>query len=249
MSNLNTMRIEKTTDYKRFALLGGNRVVSRAHVKHIKNSMLEKTIPVPIIVNQNLQIIDGQHRFLAASELKKPIHYIKMSGLSLPDVQRLNSNSKNWSLNDYLQSYLDLKKKHYRVYADFMKEYGFKHEQNFILLTCGNLTQTKTRSDFKQGRLRITPEQHQWGKMAAQRIIEIGSKFNKEQNCTGRRYFVAACCKAFNVDRYNHSHMMKKIKARRKPLLPQASLQDYTRILEDVYFYKISDAKKFRLDV
>ena len=243
------MRIEKTTNYKRFKLIGGNRGVSKAHVRHIKESMAEKVIPVPIIVNEKFEIIDGQHRFTAASELKQPVHFLKIPGLGLPDVQRLNSNSKNWNLNDYLQSYLDLGKKNYFIYAEFMEEFGFKHEQNFILLSNGQLSSNKRRSDFQKGKLRITPEQLEWGRMAAQRIIEIGSKFEKERDCTGRRYFVAACCAAFNVKRYDHKHMMKKIHARRNPLTPQASLQDYTRMLEEVYFHHMSDANKFRLDV
>jgi len=243
------MKVEKTTNYNRFKILGGNRVISRAHVKHIKASMVEKSIPVPIIVNEHFEIIDGQHRFSAAEELKKPVHYLRIPGLNLSDVQRLNSDSKNWNLNDYLQSYLDLGKKHYQVYADFLQEFGFKHEQNFILLTNGQIDSKTRRDHFKRGKLRITEDQLAWGKMAAKRIIEIGSKFDKERDCTGKRYFVAACCKAFNVPKYNHAHMMKKIHARRNPLLPQPSLQDYTRMLEDVYFYHMSDSKKFRLDV
>lgn len=241
------MKVEKTTSYDKFKMLGGNRGVSKIHVRHIKTSMAEKAIPVPIIVNEKFEIIDGQHRFHAASELKHPVHFIKIPGLGLPDVQRLNSNSKNWALNDYLQSYLDLGKKNYQVYADFMDEFGFQHEQNFILLTNGNLGHTR-RPDFQRGKLRISADQLAWGSVAAQRIIDIGSKFEKERDCTGARYFVAACCKAFNVKRYRHDHMMKKLIAKRNPLLPQASLQDYTRMLEDVYFHHISDAKKFRLD-
>jgi hypothetical protein len=242
------MRIEKTSNYKRFKLIGGNRGISKAHVKHIKESMAEKVIPVPIIVNEKFEIIDGQHRFTAASELKHPIHFVKIPGLGLPDVQRLNSNSKNWTLNDYLQSYLDLGKKSYYDYADFMEEFGFKHEQNFILLTNGNLSHLR-RTQFQRGKFRITSDQLEWGRMAAERIIEIGSKFEKERDATGARYFVGACCAAFNVKRYDHKHMMKKIHARRNPLTPQASLQDYTRMLEEVYFYHMSDANKFRLDV
>lgn len=242
------MRIEKTSNYKRFKLIGGNRGISKAHVKHIKESMAEKVIPVPIIVNEKFEIIDGQHRFTAASELKHPIHFVKIPGLGLPDVQRLNSNSKNWTLNDYLQSYLDLGKKSYYTYADFMEEFGFKHEQNFILLTNGNLSHLR-RTQFQRGKFRISSDQLEWGRMAAERIIEIGSKFEKERDATGARYFVGACCAAFNVKRYDHKHMMKKIHARRNPLTPQASLQDYTRMLEEVYFYHMSDANKFRLDV
>lgn len=243
------MKVEKTTNYNRFKILGGNRVISRAHIKHIKASMVEKSIPVPIIVNEHFEIIDGQHRFSAAEELKKPVHYLRIPGLNLSDVQRLNSNSKNWTMNDYLQSYLDLGKKHYRVYAEFMEEFGFGHEQNFILLNNGKLDRDMKRKGFKDGKLRITDAQLEWARDAANKIIEIGSKFEEGRDCTGKRYFVAACCKAFNVPKYNHAHMMKKIHARRNPLVPQETLQDYTRMLEDVYFYHMSDSKKFRLDV
>ncbi len=243
------MRIETTSNYKKFKLIGGNRVVSKAHVRHIKESMVEKFIPVPIIVNEKFEIIDGQHRFTAASELEQPIHFVKIPDLSLPDVQRLNTNSKNWSLNDYLQSYIDLNKKHYKTYEKFLKKYGFNHDANFILLCFGKLSHKRQRHKFRKGTFRITDEELSWGITAAERTLEIGSYFENQRACTAHRFFVIACCRAFKAARYDHEHMMKKLETRRKPLVAQASIQDYTRMLEEVYFHHMSDAKKFRLDV
>ena len=57
-----------TNDYSMFESMSGNRDVNDLHIKRLKESMQEKYISVPIIVNEKNQIIDGQHRFQSAKE-------------------------------------------------------------------------------------------------------------------------------------------------------------------------------------
>ena len=59
----------------------------------------------PIIVNEKLEIIDGQGRTRALTELGLPHYYIIAAGLNADDVRTLNANQKNWSLLDFVNSY------------------------------------------------------------------------------------------------------------------------------------------------
>ena len=69
---------QQSTNYDEFRTLNANRNVSENHVKQIKaaiETVGNLTEVVPIIVNENKEIIDGQHRFEACKELGLPIFY------------------------------------------------------------------------------------------------------------------------------------------------------------------------------
>ena len=84
-------QILKTYDYEIFKRMKGNRVVNNSHVKNLVKSMQEKYLPQPLTVNEDMEIIDGQHRFAAAMELNLPIYYQIINGTTISDVQRLNT--------------------------------------------------------------------------------------------------------------------------------------------------------------
>ena len=100
-------QILKTYDYEIFKRMKGNRVVNNSHVKNLVKSMQEKYLPQPLTVNEDMEIIDGQHRFAAAMELNLPIYYQVINGTTISDVQRLNTNTKNWGNPNYLNMFYE----------------------------------------------------------------------------------------------------------------------------------------------
>ena len=241
------MKIQKSTDYATFKILNGNRMIKPSHVKKIAASMAQKYIPVPIIVNEKRYIIDGQHRMAAAKQLRIPITYIQITGLGLADVQRLNTSAAQWSLDDFLESYIDLGNQNYVTYKGFKDTFKFAHEPNFVMLS-DNVDAESTRLAFKDGKLVVSAAQLAWAKQAAERIIQYGHFFEDGNIQSKQKGFVIACCRAFRIKRFNHKNMIQKLKARKKPLRSQASVMDYTRMLEEYYFYRTRPERRFRLD-
>ena len=90
--------VYKTTEYGLFTKMLGNRDLRNYHVNNLKQSISEKQIEAPILVNELYQVINGQHRLESCKKLNLPVYYIVIPGLTLEDVQRLHANSKNWSL-------------------------------------------------------------------------------------------------------------------------------------------------------
>jgi len=120
-SKMRTVNQVKTTnDYNMFKRCKGNRQINKLHVKRLKESMSEEFIPMPIIVNEKNEIIDGQHRFTAAKELGLDIPFIKVNKLGKNQIHRLNTNSKNWNGKDYLYDYCEMGMSDYIVYRDFI---------------------------------------------------------------------------------------------------------------------------------
>lgn len=102
------MKVETTTTYQAFKPIDGNRYVNQLHLKRLKKSMQENYLYTIIVVNERMEIIDGQHRFECAKELNLPLNYVVCKGYGLNEVHTLNQNSKVWSSEDYLDGYCKL---------------------------------------------------------------------------------------------------------------------------------------------
>lgn len=100
--------IHKTYDYSEFERLDGNRSVSPHRVAKIIKSV-EKVgqLPVPITVNEKMQIIDGQARVQAFEQLGLPIYYCVIEGIGFDECIAMNLDQTNWKLVDYIKSYAE----------------------------------------------------------------------------------------------------------------------------------------------
>ena len=99
---MNDIQVHTTNNYSLFKTLNGNRDVNQLHLTRLKESMKKNHLTTIIMVNEKLEIIDGQHRFLISQELKLPINYIISKNYGLNEVQILNANMKNWQTVDYV---------------------------------------------------------------------------------------------------------------------------------------------------
>ena len=66
----------ETHDYGQFRFIKGNRLIRASHVNNILKSMKKRRLFSPLIVNEKMEIIDGQHRFKAQEKLNKSIEVI-----------------------------------------------------------------------------------------------------------------------------------------------------------------------------
>lgn len=100
------IKIYATTDYDLFHKLTGNRPVLPERIRKIISSIEEiGWIPVPIVVNEKFEIIDGQGRFESLKALGKPIQFIIVEGIGINECTAMNINSTNWNLNDFINRY------------------------------------------------------------------------------------------------------------------------------------------------
>lgn len=107
-------------------LLDCNRNVDFAHVRRLERSMIEQGFLSyqPIICNENGEIIDGQHRVLAAMALNiKPYLEIK-KGLSADSIITVNTMSKSWQLSDFVKYYSNKGLSSFQLLYNFMQEQG-----------------------------------------------------------------------------------------------------------------------------
>lgn len=115
--------IKSTRNYDMFTLRPDNREkIDPAHINRIAASIEMRNLLElrPIDVNSAMEIIDGQHRFLAAKSLGVAIFY-QMNIKSDPrDIIILNT-AKIWNLGDYLNYYIKNDFEEYKKLKEFMK--------------------------------------------------------------------------------------------------------------------------------
>ena len=117
-----------TNEYGRFKSLLGNREVTETRVNNIKNSIETiGYISSPVIVNEKMEVIDGQGRLEALKRLKMPVEYRIIPGLTVNDCQALNLKNGGWSVGDFVKSYADLGDATYINMMRLKKQYGFSY--------------------------------------------------------------------------------------------------------------------------
>lgn len=105
----------RTNEYGMFRKLLGNRDVSKDRENSIRKSILERGyICSPIIVNERMEVIDGQGRLSVLQSMQMPVDYIKVEGLTVEDCVSMNISGGNWTTKDYIDSYVD------RGYTDYI---------------------------------------------------------------------------------------------------------------------------------
>lgn len=229
-----------TNDYNAFSNIDGNRDINQLHIKRLKESMETKYISVPIIVNEKFQIIDGQHRFYSAKELNKPIYYIEVDGLGLMDVHRLNSNTKDWNADSFLNGYCKLGKKQYLLYKDFKERFGFGHNEIQALLSNKTRMGGHKIQDFKDGNFVIVDLNQ------ATRNAEKITMCSKYYDGYKRRSFVYAMLDLFARDDYNHLEFLNKLSFQSVKLQDCTTVDQYLILIEEIYNYKRSKTTKVR---
>ncbi len=124
--------MEKTQNYSQFRRLGGNAPLNVAHLNQLMDAIDKKNLleARPILVNENMEVVDGQHRLEAAKRLNLPIFFIKINSVGIDDIATLNSNQRNWKMEHYLNLYCDyIKNENYINFRYWLKNNDFSFTQ------------------------------------------------------------------------------------------------------------------------
>lgn len=151
--------IKSTMNYSIFKKLEGNRpVVNRRVNKIIASIQNVGYITSPLIVNEKMEVIDGQGRLEALEQLKMPVEYIVHPGIGINECIAMNINQGNWSLKDYIESYATRGNKSYQRLEQLIKEYPLANLD--VIATAALRINKITGTMVKDGSLVLTEEQY-----------------------------------------------------------------------------------------
>lgn len=151
--------LQNTKDYSIFKKLEGNRSVVNKRVNKIIASIQNVGyITSPLIVNEKMEVIDGQGRLEALEQLKMPVEYIIHPGIGINECIAMNINQGNWSLKDYIESYATRGNKSYQRLEQLIKEYPLANLD--VIATAALRINKITGTMVKDGSLVLTEEQY-----------------------------------------------------------------------------------------
>jgi len=232
--------VYETRNHNIFGKVIGNRDISRLNINRLKRSFEEKQLQVPLIVNELYQVIDGQHRLEVCRELKLPITFIVVDGYTLEDVQRINSISRQWNIDDCVDSYCDLGNGNYMAYREFKNKFNFGHCESKLLLGIGD-EHSKSSEWFKMGRMIVKNSHIADGSRKAEMIYAVEPYYNGFK----RRNFVKAMALLFKDSKFNHRTFIRKLSLQSMALQDQARVDQYVQNIEIIYNYRSRNRVRF----
>lgn len=225
-----SIQVHTTTDYFLFKSVEGNRNKNLLHINRLKKSMSEIYLFTAIIVNENFEIIDGQHRFDVIQELGLPLNYICCEGYGLNEVHILNQNSKTWNADDYLQGYCKLGYDHYIEYLKFKNKFNFGHNECMLLL--GGSENGPNIKKFYNGDFQIKDYNKAYEK--ASKLVMIGKYYEGYQ----RRSFVRTMNTVLDKPQFDFTQFLQKLKVQPTALQDCNDMDQFKLLIEEIYNYR-----------
>lgn len=230
-------QIQQTSNYDKFRDIRGNREINRKFLTKLvvsigDDNMLDLN---PIIVNEKMQVLDGQHRLLACKKLGIPVSYIVAKNGGIRQVRMFNSNARIWGMKNYLASYVDLGEPEYLKVQTFIDKTGLSLGVSLMLLN-GNRSRTKNEDSlikrFKEGDFKADQEEYAYD--FYKKLIAI-SKYCESDSVWKDRDFVTALGLVYKSG-ISHKELMEKLE--RSQRIPGLKLRrQYIRLLEDILSY------------
>tara|TARA_B100000424_G_C22937800_1_gene498991 strand:- start:1816 stop:2577 length:762 start_codon:yes stop_codon:yes gene_type:complete len=218
---------------KNVSMLTYNRPVNRTLVNKLKASMEKYGVLSAVTVyegDDEYLLVDGQHRWTAASELGLDMPAISISWDAMTAMVEMNTIQVNWTLENFVdffsahvnpeisQAYSALKGKRERyphlTYSSLHKIFG------------------SGRSSVKKGKWRLGDEER--GETLVTMLEDLLEYLPYAHSA---RFIDAFTLVAYN-ENYDHSRMMKKLKQKHGVSLSSRSKPaDYGRMLTKIYNY------------
>lgn len=231
--------VYQTDDYSLFKFLDGNRMLNKNKIEKIireiksGNDILDE---VPILVNENknhLDIVDGQHRFEVAKQLKRHVHYtIKQAKMSLYNVAKVNSNTENWRGVDYINAYSKAGNDSYVKLGAFTRKYRISIGPALSILTFGlqmhDGTIAELYAKFEQGEFEIKKQKE------GVQFAELCKCFS-DYKAWNKRQFMIAISKIIRGEKCDMDVLLKKFRNDPKQLSYHPDWKGIINNLEHIY--------------
>lgn len=240
--------VYKTDDLSIFKTIDGNRVPNLQHIKRLADSIRIYGMKCnPILVNEYMQVIDGQHRLMAAKEVGSFVYYIILNGYTLSEVHTLNLNQKNWTKKDFMEGYANMGIESYVKLSDFVyknEDYTFSD----CLAMCSNASSghgfqlsNKFRSGSNKLNIKQVFEEGTWigkdfelGQEWANKIRMIQPYYSNYNRST----FIGTMLTLFLNENFDFNEFMHKLRLQPTALVDCSNREQYKTLIEDIYNFR-----------
>tara|TARA_R110000868_G_scaffold119518_2_gene317301 strand:+ start:107 stop:925 length:819 start_codon:yes stop_codon:yes gene_type:complete len=242
-------KVYKTSDLTIFKQIKGNRPPNPQHVRRLSDSiLLNGMLCNPILVNENMIVIDGQHRLLASININSPIYYIILDGYSLNEVHTLNLNQKNWTKKDFMDGYANMGIESYIKLKKFIE-----NNEDFMFSDCVGLCSQLTggsKSSSMSNKYRADGtvvnqaevfEEGTWIGKDFKLAQEMANKIRMIQpyyTKYNKSIFVSTLVGLLQNEKFDFNEFMHKLRLQPTALVDCVNRDQYRTLIEDIYNWR-----------
>lgn len=242
---MQTNVVYSTKDLEMFKNILGNRVPNLQHVRRLEASIKEHGMKCnPILVNENGEVIDGQHRLVAAKKCNSEIYFIILKGYGLSEVHTLNLNQKNWTKADFMNGYADIGVISYLNLKKF-SEKNSDYTLSDCIAFCSNITSSGSMtisSKMRKGNQNIQVfEEGTWLSRDMNLAQENADKLRLIKtyyNGYNRSIFVGTMLGLLLNSKFDFNEFMHKLRLQPTALVDCSNREQYKTLIEDIYNYR-----------
>ena len=190
-----------------------------------------KAIIVKLNGDGKYNIMDGNHRFLAAKKAGIPVKYIVDANFTLGDVIDSNSQLSNWQSRDYLRHYSAAGYPEYSYLRLYLKN-NPHIPISFAIYVVGVKRGSGPTKRFRNGVWEMdTTFANQFAPVMKDyhQLVPVVAKLQRFNFAVGR---------IMRTGRYDHKKMMHKLSYLRRRVHTCADVQEYVDMLEEIYNYR-----------
>ncbi len=245
MTSMQSYEILESKEYGKFHFVKGNRKVVRKRVDALKSAISRRNLlsSYPIVVDRNFGILDGQHRFTAASELGVAIHYVIDKTMTLDDVASTSALQVGWKHRDYLDHFVSLGYAEYIKLSKFMTQHPWMNFQDATgLCHYGDVARRNSGRFFEEGE--YTANCTGFAAEVADRALGFKAFGFKHYRNT---IFISTLRNLASNKHYDHDRMIRKMKLVPGRLLRSSDVVGYMVMLDEIYNFKSKEADRFNL--
>lgn len=226
--------MQQTIEYDQFKSITSNREVDRTHVKKLVKAISKKNLLHlnPILCNKNLEVIDGQHRLEAAKQLLAPIFFVIDDEITKEDIASINSNSKNWSIMDYINYWAVEKRPGFDRLSSFLAENPKINASTAVWLL--SVDGARNTEGLRNGEINIS--NHAFAKEVAKLLKFFRNHFEHAYD----RNFIRALVAVMSHEDYSEKIIQEKVLFQPRSLVRCISQKQYSEMILEIYNYKSS---------
>lgn len=227
------MKIHKTKNYRIFRKVKGNREIQESHIKSLRASILSKNLLEhnPILVNRNMEVLDGQHRLEVAKREELEVFYTIVDGADVSLIREINDANRRWSAYDYVKSYAETGNKDYQTVIDFMKKHDLSASTAASVLAGDHKIRTKM-SALRNGFYKVKSLDEAEKFMTRISLLVPHLEYD---NIRRDRDFIASVQVLMREGWVSIEDLVTKLEAKALKIPKRASVRDYIRWYEDAW--------------
>lgn len=242
-------QLSDTLDYDIFKSHEANRKKDEKHVNRLVEEIREnnKLAARPILVGKGNVVIDGQHRLEAAKRLNLPVYYIVDETADIKDIKSINTNTKTWTIGDYLNYYAQQCYPEYIDLQAFVEKEKMPLNVALQLLNAGRAT--SFFKEFKEGHYQF-PKGEDFAEAMIKKcqishvIAHIKKSTTGPKTYLDRVTFYDAMVNFFNIKMFNYDTFLNKLSYRIDLIHPCARRCEYMKMFKSIYNWKNQDPIK-----